>query len=159
VIRTIAFLSLLAATAAACGEPGSSCGPTSGVVESVVDGDTVHLESGETIRYLMVDTPEIGNPGDCFSDEARTYNSDLVLGKEIAIRYDVECEDRFDRLLAYVEVAGREVNSLLLERGYACLLHIPPNGDDRLAELQALEDQARAERRGMWSACAVVACD
>jgi hypothetical protein len=38
-------------------------------------------------------------------------------------------------------------------------LHIPPNGDARLAEFQALEDQARAEGRGMWSACAEVACD
>ncbi|HTM19597.1 MAG TPA: thermonuclease family protein [Kofleriaceae bacterium] len=155
--RTVA--TSLALLAGACGGGDPACGPAHAVVESVVDGDTVHLESGETVRYLMVDTPEIGNPGDCFADEARTFNSDLVLGREVDLVYDVECEDRFDRLLAYVWVSDREVNSLLLERGYACLLHIPPNGDDRVDELQALEDEARAAGRGMWGACEVVACD
>jgi micrococcal nuclease len=144
--------------ASACGSD-PRCGPSTGVVATVHDGDTVHLESGETIRYLMVDTPELGNPGDCFADEARQFNSDLVLGREVDLVYDVECTDRYDRLLAYVSVAGREVNSLLLERGYACLLHIPPNGDDRVDQMQALEDEARAAGRGMWGACQVVACD
>jgi len=129
------------------------------VVVSVVDGDTVHLDSGETIRYLMVDTPEVGDPGDCFSAEARQYNSDLVLGKQVSLSYDVDCDDQYDRLLAYVSVAGREVNTLLVERGYACVLYIPPNGEQRQAEFQALEDTARSEGRGMWGSCPVVACD
>ena len=63
----------------------------------------------------------------------------LVEGKTVQIRYDTECEDRFDRTLAYVSVAGQEVNKLMLERGYACLLHIPPNGDDVADEYKAIE--------------------
>jgi micrococcal nuclease len=145
---------------AGCGADGSVCGPTSGVVSNVVDGDTIDLESGERIRYLLVDTPESTNGAtDCFGQNAKTFNSDLVLGKEVTLVYDVECTDRFGRLLAYVSVGGTEVNSLLVERGYACVLHIPPDGDDRVDEFQALEDEAKANDRGMWGLCEVVTCE
>lgn len=151
---------VLCAALGACGDGGSDCGPTSGVVARVIDGDTVELESGETIRYLMVDTPEsTGGATDCFGQNARQLNEDLVLGETVRLDYDVECTDRYDRLLAYVTVADTEVNAHLVERGYACVLHIPPNGDDRVDEFQALEDGARAAGLGMWGQCEVVTCD
>lgn len=142
---------------AGCGG-GSECGPTAAVVTNVVDGDTVDLDSGERVRYLMVDTPELSS-GDCYAQEARQYNEQLVLGREVTLRYDVECEDHFGRLLAYVSVGGTEVNSLLVDRGYACMLHIAPNGDDRVDEFAGREVQARTQGRGMWGLCQVVACD
>ena len=150
---------LLAVAIAGCGgEP--TCGPGSGVVERVVDGDTIDLASGERVRYLMVDTPEsTGGADDCFGANAAQLNSDLVLGETVELAYDVECEDPFDRLLAYVSVGGTEVNSLLVERGYACVLYIPPNGEDRRAELEALEAEARAAGRGMWGVCEEITCD
>jgi micrococcal nuclease len=148
-----------AVLAAGCGG-GSPCGPESGVVMRAIDGDTIELESGETIRYLLADTPEsTGGADDCFGQEAADYNAQLVEGERVTIEYDVECEDRFDRLLAYVSVGDTEINSLLVERGYACVLYIPPNGEDRVDEFQALEDAARAANRGMWGACAEVTCD
>ena len=134
------------------------CGPTSGVVANVVDGDTIDLDSGERIRYLMVDTPELSSD-DCYADEALQLNSQLVLGQEVDLFYDVECEDRFGRLLAYVYVGDNEINSVMVERGYACQLHIPPNGEDRRDEFIGLETQARNDERGMWGQCEVVACD
>lgn len=150
-----------AAALGACdGGGGSVCGPTSGVVVNVVDGDTIDLESGERIRYLMVDTPESTNGAtDCFGQNAKTLNSDLVLGETVTIEYDVECTDRFGRLLGYVSVGATEINTELVERGYACVLHIPPNGDDRAAEFEALEDDAIAAQRGMWGLCEDVTCD
>ena len=63
------------------------------------------------------------------------------------------------RLLAYVSVGGVEVNSLLVERGYACVLHIPPNGADRVVEFETLEAEAKAAGRGMWGSCEVVTCE
>lgn len=141
-------------------DPGSRCGPTEGTVARVIDGDTVELESGERVRYLMIDTPEItGGKNDCYGAEARSFNEDLVLGKNVHLRYDVECEDQFGRLLAYVSVGGREVNSLMVERGYACLLSIPPNGQDRFDEFDELEAAAKSGMRGMWGACTEVTCD
>lgn len=161
-------LSLLLVLAAGCDpaesedgpEPGSSCGPSSAVVARVVDGDTVELDDGTRVRYLMIDTPEsTSGKDDCFGAEATALNRMLVEGQEITLRYDVECTDRYDRLLAYIEVDGREINSLLVERGAACVLHIPPNGEDRVDEFTALEDDARASMVGVWGACEDVTCD
>ncbi len=57
VSRALVLLGALAGLlGAGCGSP---CGPSRGTVATVVDGDTVKLESGETVRYLMVDTPEV----------------------------------------------------------------------------------------------------
>jgi len=144
---------------AACGNPlVDRCGPRAATVTNVVDGDTVDLDSGERIRYLLVDTPELSSD-DCFATEARDFNQSLVLGKEVTLEYDVECEDRFGRLLAYVSVDGREINSLLVERGFACVLRIPPNGADRVDEFQALEQAAQNGPAGMWAVCQEVTCD
>lgn len=141
-------------------EPVERCGPTHATVVRVVDGDTVELAGGEKVRYLMVDTPEITRGhDDCYGQEAAVYNASLVLDQEVELSYDEECEDRFDRLLAYVNIRGREVNRLLVERGYACVLYIPPNGEARYREFQELEATARAEARGVWGACEEVTCD
>lgn len=146
------------ATSGCASDDGSRCGPTTGVVANVVDGDTIDLESGERIRYLMIDTPELSS-SDCYAQEATELNRQLVLGRAVQLTYDVECTDRFDRLLAYVHVGDNEINTVMVERGYACLLHIPPNGEDRRAEFSALESLARNEERGMWGQCEVVTCD
>jgi micrococcal nuclease len=149
-VKQVVLLATLAAAVSGCG--GSPCGPTEGKVTRIVDGDTVELEDGRKIRYLMVDTPETSD-GDCFSAEAKQFNSDLVLNKTIEITYDVECTDRFSRTLAYVSVNGQEVNSLMIQRGYACVLHIGPNGDSRLDEFKALQLDAERANRGLWSVC------
>lgn len=151
-MRWIAALGL---AVAACGG-----GADTAIVTNIVDGDTVDLDSGIRIRYLMVDTPEsTGGATDCFGGNAKTFNSDLVLNKEVELTYDVEREDRFGRTLAYVAVDGIEVNTLLVERGYACVLYIPPNGEDRRIEFETLEATAKQELRGMWGQCTDVTCD
>ena len=49
-------------------------------------------------------------------------------------------------------VDGRRFNDVLLERGYARLLVIPPNGVHGRTMLQE-ELAARRARRGLWGAC------
>ena len=142
---------VLLATAVGCG--GSPCGATEGKVTRVIDGDTIELESGVKIRYLLVDTPEVSGGVECFGDNAKQYNSDLVLNKTVQISYDEQCTDNFGRSLAYVTVDGQEVNSLLIQKGYACVLFIAPNGESRLEEFNALQLDAKNARRGLWSAC------
>lgn len=146
---------------AGCAEPaggGRSCGPARGVVARVIDGDTIELESGERIRYLLVDTPESTAEVECWGPEASAANEELVLGRTVQLAYDVECTDRYDRLLAYVTLGERLINQVLVERGHACVLHIPPNGEERLEELEAAEDFARESARGLWAACADRPC-
>jgi micrococcal nuclease len=159
---TAALAAIAAAAAGACQDDGglARCGPTEAEVARVIDGDTIELASGERVRYLLVDAPEVGaGAAECYGPNAATFNADLVLGKRVELRHDAECQDMFGRTLAYVHVAGKEINALLVERGYACTLHVPPNGDDRAAELEALQDEARLARRGLWGACDPAPCD
>ncbi len=153
----LALVSVMAAGASGCGS-GGRCGPETGVVDQVLDGDTIVLRSGEKVRYLMVDAPETSGTPECYGPEARDFNRQLVVEREVTLRYDQECTDRFDRLLAYVSVDGREVNTTLVQRGYACVLHLPPNGDDRADEFKALEDTAKGESRGLWGYCSPRPC-
>ena len=159
-MQTRRALERLLAAALVLGGCSFSAGPDTAKVERVVDGDTVELDDGERVRYLLVDTPESTNGAtDCFGQNAKQFNHDLVMGKTIELTYDVEPRDRFGRLLAYVSVDGLDVGRRLVERGYACVLYIPPNGKDRRDEFEALEAEARAGARGMWGVCETVTCD
>ncbi len=149
----------LATSIAACDtEGGHRCGPTEALVTAVIDGDTIEIDTGDRIRYLLVDTPELSS-SECFSQEASDANTDLVLGETVRLEYDTECQDQYGRLLAYVSVGDREINSLLVLRGYACVLYISPNGSDRREEFQLLEATAEAQSRGMWGECLEVPCN
>jgi len=137
----------------------ATCGPREAHVERVIDGDTIVVTGGLTVRYLLVDAPEI-TPGHaaCYGGNAAKVNADLVLGKTVELAYDVACQDRFGRTLAYVTADGHDVNRLLVERGAACVLHIPPDGDARADEFMAVVAAARAARRGLWGACDPLPC-
>jgi len=145
---------------AACGDGGSDCGVREATVERVIDGDTIVLPGDVKIRYLLVNAPETTNGhDDCFGANASQFNTDLVLGKTVHLDYDTRCQDMFGRTLAYVTVDGQDVNRLMIERGYACVLHIPPDGDARAGEFEALEAAARTAGRGLWGACDPIPCN
>jgi micrococcal nuclease len=156
-------LAMILGALAACGTdgPGSTCGPSHGVIARVIDGDTAVLESGEKIRYLLINAPETTNGHtDCFGANAAQFNSDLVLGKDVELAYDSECTDIYGRLLAYVTIGGQDVNALEVQRGYACVLYIPPDGEARHVEFKSYETEAKAAGRGMWSACVgMITCE
>ena len=87
-------------------------------VARVVDGDTVEMSDGTTIRLIGIDTPEIG---DCGYDEAAIRLSELVLNQPVTLtggaRDDV---DRYGRLLRYVDLLdGTDVNETMVGDGYA----------------------------------------
>jgi micrococcal nuclease len=144
-------LAALCALLVGCG--GSPCGETEAKVTRVIDGDTIELESGVKIRYLLVDTPEISGGVECYGENAKQFNTDRVLNKTVQISYDEQCTDNFGRSLAYVTVDGEEINSLLVRNGYACVLFIAPDGAARVDEFNALQLDAKNARRGLWSAC------
>jgi micrococcal nuclease len=151
-------IALLTLTTAGCAEP-ETCGPSQAVVKRVIDGDTVELESGERVRYLLVDAPETTNGKNaCFGAEAREFNRHLVEGRSIELAYESRCRDRYDRLLAYVYVDGIDVNASLVKDGYACVLHIPPDGDARVDAFRGYERDAQASAVGLWSACETKPC-
>ena len=133
---------------------------TIGVVERVVDGDTLVADVGgerERVRLLRIDAPEVardGQPGECLADAATTGLERLTPpGSQIALATDAERRDRFGRLLAHVWVDGTWVNGALLDAGLAQVLTIPPNVayDDAVLAAQAA---ARAAERGLWDPAA-----
>lgn len=128
----------------------SRCGPQKGFVSEIIDGDTIRLDTGEKIRYILVDTPE---KGECHYTQATAFNSDFVLGQEIDLIYDVECEDRYDRLLAYVSTSEGEINSILIARGLAKVLYVSPNGKTRHDEFLRLQKFAKQNKEGLWKWC------
>lgn len=128
-------------------------------VESVVDGDTLHvLRRGRdvTVRLIGIDTPEVGWYGgtaECYGAQAGRFAMRLLEGERVTLELDEERLDQYGRLLAYVSLEdGRMVNVLLVRRGFATLTIYPPN-DRHEDRLRAAEDAARAEGAGLWSAC------
>jgi len=121
-------------------------------VIKVVDGDTVVLSDGRTLRYIGVDTPERGQP---FYEVAKNFNRKLVLGRVVELEFDIERYDRYGRLLAYVFVRDAKgkrifVNAELIRNGFAKVYTKPPNV--RYADLFVrLQKEAREKRRGLWS--------
>jgi endonuclease YncB( thermonuclease family) len=93
-------------------------------VSKVIDGDTIELSNGKRLRYIGINTPEIGEP---FSILAKKENENLVLNKEVIIEFDVQIYDKYNRLLGYVWVNDILVNKELVKLGLAAIETIPPN--------------------------------
>ncbi|MCF8061098.1 MAG: thermonuclease family protein [Deltaproteobacteria bacterium] len=122
-------------------------------VRFVYDGDTVLLEDGKRIRYLGIDTPEMGTeeeePG-FLAEAARAFNRKAVLGASIRLEFDRQRKDRHGRWLAYVYLPdGRMLNAELLRHGLARVRAFPPNLEhlDRLIEAQR---EAMTRLAGIW---------
>lgn len=137
-------------------ERGMPAGPSreaAVLVRRVVDGDTVLLASGEYVRYIGIDTPELHHPHkpvQPYAREAAEFNRQLVGDKKILLEYDVQHRDRFNRLLAYVYLEdGTFVNAELMRHGYAQLLTIPPNVK-HVELFTRLQKEAREAGRGLW---------
>jgi len=132
--------------------------PATAIVRKVIDGDTVELASGERVRYIGIDTPEVRRrEGDGWQYDpepyalaAREYTTRLVEGRRVSLAYDEVLRDKYGRLLAYMSVDGTLVNAALLEQGLALLYTIPPNCG-RTAELTRAMRSARDARRGLWA--------
>lgn len=129
-------------------------------VVNVVDGDTIKVETGETVRYIGIDTPETVHPDKpvmCYGGEASVKNTELVEGKIVEMEKDISEKDRYGRLLRYIWLGDALINELLVREGYAASSSFPPDikYQDRFVEAQRL---ARQEQKGLWSsACATTA--
>lgn len=116
----------------------------------VIDGDTIVLADGQRVRYIGIDTPELGPPEEYYAREATSANRQLVEGKEVALEKDTSETDRFGRLLRYVYVDGTFVNAELVWQGYAEAVAHPPDIEYQSC-LKTLERKARGAGRGIWS--------
>lgn len=136
------------------------------LVTKVIDGDTLQLETGERVRLIGIDTPEMYESDKLYRDARRSkedistiqrlgtqafgFTKDLVEGERISLEFDVEKYDKYDRLLGYVYLAdGTFVNAEIVKQGYANLLTVPPNLKYKDLFLK-LHREARENKRGLW---------
>ncbi len=126
-------------------------------VVRVIDGDTIQVcciaRKREKVRYIGINTPETKHPTrgvEYFGKEASEANRKLVEGKPVRLEFDVQEQDRYGRLLAYVYLEeGTFVNAWLVENGYAMVMTIPPNVKHQELFLK-LQREARGAKRGLW---------
>ena len=155
---TAAALLITAAVAVGCNEPSGEDAPRHAGhahVTKVTDGDTIRLAGLGPVRLIGIDTPEVYGGTECFGREASAFAKRLLpLGTRVRYRLGVDERDPYGRLLAYVWLPdGRMLNSVMVERGYAQQLTIPPNVD--FAErFRAAAKKARQAGLGLWRACA-----
>jgi micrococcal nuclease len=117
------------------------------------DGDTLWLSGIGKVRLIGVDTPEVYGDDECYGREASDFVERLVpLGAAVSYRLGIDERDRYGRALAYLYLDdGRLLNLLLVQRGYAQALTIPPNVE--LAQrFRRAARRARAAGRGLWGA-------
>lgn len=129
-------------------------------VVSVVDGDTIVVDLdgvSTTVRLIGVDTPEsVHSDESKNTDEgilAAEWTTELLDGNKVCLEYDVEREDDYGRVLAYVYIDDdgdqEMVNKLLLEKGMAMIMTVQPNS--KYAEdFYDLQLKARNEKKGFW---------
>lgn len=85
-------------------------------VTRVIDGDTVVIEGGESVRLLGIDADERGDP--CYA-AAKDRLEELILNKEVMLEMGVEDKDIYDRYLRYIILDGENINLRLVEEGLA----------------------------------------
>lgn len=157
----------VAAALSACGGSGSSAGShgpegadaatqsrPAAVVTKVSDGDTIWLSTIGKTRLIGVDTPEVFGQAECFGRAASAFARRMLpLGSRVTYRVGVDREDRYGRALAYVYLPdGRMFNLLLVQRGFATPLTVPPNVE-YAKQFVAAARRARDAGRGLWRAC------
>lgn len=124
------------------------------VIRYVYDGDTAVLSTGEDVRYLGIDAPEMGHGGeksDFMALESRNFHLNLVRNASVRLEFDEERKDRHGRLLAYVFLEnGDMVNAMLVRKGFASVLFNKPN-IRYFSHLLECQRQAMTEKIGIWS--------
>jgi len=124
-------------------------------VKYVHDGDTLHLASGEKIRLIGINTPELGRdgrPAEPLAYAARDRLREIIkqTGHSVGLRFDRDRKDRYGRTLAHLyDARGHSLSAQLLKDGLANLLAVPPNLDG-LRCYARQESHARAQRHGIW---------
>ena len=119
-----------------------------------VDGDTLVLQSGETIRLAGINTSEMATdnrPAEPLALEARDVLAAQLADGQVLIEDAPQPRDRHGRTLAYLfRPDGASVQEALLREGLASAVVILPN-DRYLDRFIQAEQAAHRAERGIWA--------
>ena len=115
-------------------------------VVGVQDGDTITVltasKDSYRVRLVEIDAPESGQP---YGARAKQALSGLVFDKRVVI--DVQGTDTYGRRLGRVSLGNLDVNAEMIRTGHAWAYREYLTD----AALLMLEDEARKQKRGLWS--------
>ena len=141
------------------------------VIDKVEDGDTIlaHLNGKpERLQLIGIDAPEDTDNAKLQRDlkvtgldvqillslghDATTHLRSLVQqGDSLRVSGLFDQRDRYGRIpVVAVDQAGRSLNELMVQEGYAIAMRRGEIEVELKARLQTLESEAIAERRGLW---------
>lgn len=97
---------------------GGSDDTEAATVARVIDGDTIELDDGRKVRFIGIDAPEDGVCGAYTATEV-VYQAIWNRPIELVNPESVRDEDRYGRLLRYVEFDHEDVGGYLVQSGLA----------------------------------------
>jgi len=116
-------------------------------VTRIIDGDTFEIETGEKVRLIGINAPEIS---DIFGQESKQYLENLILNKTISLEVDKlsSDRDRYQRLLRYAILDGIDINEKMLLDGFAfAYLRYDFSNSNKYEQAQLY---AREKNKGIW---------
>jgi micrococcal nuclease len=141
------LLLVMAATVAPCHAMADSSPVLTGRVIRIIDGDTldVALSSGPVrVRLQGVDAPEQNQSG---GRKATDWLRAQLTNQTVEL--EPVSQDRYERMVAVVYLANRNINLELVRSGWAWAYRRYLRRDDK--PLCVAEAQARDARRGLWA--------
>lgn len=123
-------------------------------VARIYDGDTLTMATGEKVRLLQIDTPEL-SPSECYGAEARKALIALIGKSPVMLESDPvsDDQDQYGRLLRYVKVGVINVNLKMVELGAATPYFYNGEKGKYSAQLLKAAQKAKAKKVGLWKKC------
>ncbi|MHA6492204.1 thermonuclease family protein [Pseudomonas borbori] len=124
-------------------------------VQRVVDGDTLRLVDGRSVRLIGVNAPELGRkgrPAEPYAEAARQRLQTLVAASDghVGLQVGLEARDRYGRVLAHAyDSQGGNLEAQLLAEGLGYLVAVAPNVALVTCQRSA-ERSARQTGSGLW---------
>ncbi|WP_260451332.1 thermonuclease family protein [Listeria booriae] len=129
-------------------------------LDRVIDGDTLSIKfegdsTSKKLRLLLVDTPESVKPGVAvqpYAKEASNYMKTLMQGAKLQLEYDEGgATDKYGRILAYLYADGKNVNEIMVRKGFARVAYIYKPNTRYVKQLQEAQSKAKQEKLNIWS--------
>ena len=117
------------------------------IVTKIIDGDTVIVQGGETIRLLGIDCDERGK--ECYV-KAKNRIEEILLNQKVILKKESEDKDIYGRSLRYIFLNGENINSKMVKEGY-CVARFPQESKYK-KEIVEVEEFAISNNVGCkWS--------
>lgn len=113
----------------------------------IIDGDTFEISTGEKIRLIGINAPEMK---DKYGVESKKYLINLIENKDVILKTDPLTNDKdiYGRLLRYVHYGNDDVNKRIIRDGFAiAYLKYPFERKDEYSKAELL---AKSDKVGIW---------